>query len=369
MKRTYCSECGAKLDKQISENRERDYCSSCSTVFYSNPVPATAGVIIDSGKVLLVKRGVEPQKGKWCLPGGFLEIDEEPEKGCLREVKEETHLECEIDHLLKVCLSPNPTYKNVLLTGFVLKNFKGKAEAGDDSVDCGWFSPDALPEIAFESHLKMIRKAFSEAGRRKITEDEFGAYVITSEDHCRLAEEACKGGAKVVQYRDKKSSRKELLANSHKIREITARYGALFIVNDYIDIALITGADGVHLGQDDIPVREAASMVPEGFIIGISTHSIEQAVKAEKEGADYIGIGPVFKTPTKKDYINIGVETVKAVSEKIKIPFVAIGGLNMETIKELNGIEIRNVAMVREFQENTSGVIKELNDKLKKGEF
>jgi thiamine-phosphate pyrophosphorylase len=193
----------------------------------------------------------------------------------------------------------------------------------------------------------------------------FGAYVITSKDHVKIAAEACNGGARVIQYRDKNSSRQDMLEIADKIRQITKKFDSLFIVNDFIDIAHISGADGVHLGQDDIPVHRAREITPEGFIIGISTHSLEQAVEAEKEGADYIGIGPVFSTPTKKNYAPIGLSTVEEVLGIVNIPAVAIGGITLANIGYLIKIGVENVAMVREFQEKTLEKVKKANFLLK----
>ena len=144
-----------------------------------------------------------------------------------------------------------------------------------------------------------------------------------------------------------------MLVIAHKIREITRKYNILYVVNDYIDIALLSGADGVHLGQDDIAVSEARQMVPEGFIIGKSTHSLDQAIAAQKEGADYIGIGPVYATPTKKHYNPIGPVTVAKVIKAVDLPVVAIGGLNLKNMAELRSIGVKNIAMVRAFQKNT----------------
>ena len=193
----------------------------------------------------------------------------------------------------------------------------------------------------------------------------FGAYVITSKDHLKIAREACEGGARVIQYRDKTSTRQEILNVADKIREITKNFNSLFIVNDFIDIALLSGADGVHLGQDDIPLSRAREMVPDEYIVGVSTHSLEQALEAEGRGADYIGIGPVFSTPTKKGYNPIGLSTVKEVVRNLKRPLVAIGGLNLENISELIEIGIENVAMVRAFQEDTREKVKKVNFLLK----
>ena len=193
----------------------------------------------------------------------------------------------------------------------------------------------------------------------------FGAYVITSKDHVKIAEEACKGGARVIQYRDKSSSRRDMLEIADKLRKITKKFGSLFIVNDFIDIALISGADGVHMGQDDIPVQRAREMTPKGFIIGVSTHSLQQARKAEQGGADYIGIGPVFSTPTKKNYKPIGLATVEKVLGSVNITVISIGGINLENIDRLIEIGVRNVAMVREFQEKTLEKVKKINFSLK----
>ncbi len=193
----------------------------------------------------------------------------------------------------------------------------------------------------------------------------FGAYVITSKNHVKIAGEACKGGARVIQYRDKSSSRQDMLEIADKIRKITRKSGSLFIINDFIDIARMSGADGVHLGQDDIPIQRAREITPEGFIVGISTHSLEQAKEAEEKGADYIGIGPVFSTPTKENYTPIGLSTVEEVLRSVNIPVVAIGGINIENLVHLIKIGTRNVAMVREFQENTLEKVKKVNFSLK----
>jgi thiamine-phosphate pyrophosphorylase len=193
----------------------------------------------------------------------------------------------------------------------------------------------------------------------------FGAYVITSGKHIKIAREACEGGARIIQYRDKESSRKDMLRISDEIREITRSYGSLLIVNDFVDVALMSQADGVHLGQDDISVVRAREITPRDFIIGVSTHSLKQAIEAEKKGADYIGIGPVFSTPTKVSYSPIGLSVVKKVIESVSVPVVAIGGLDLENLDGLMEIGIRNVAMLRAFRENTRERVKKVNFLLK----
>ena len=133
---------------------------------------------------------------------------------------------------------------------------------------------------------------------------EFRLYAITGEQFhpgrelATVMEEAILGGVDIIQLRDKNSSKRELLRKAQVLRELTRKHQVPFIVNDHIDIALAVDADGIHLGQDDLPLHEARKLVGNK-IIGISTHAIEEARRAEAEGADYIGVGPVFPTKAK----------------------------------------------------------------------
>jgi thiamine-phosphate pyrophosphorylase len=140
------------------------------------------------------------------------------------------------------------------------------------------------------------------------------------------------GGIRWVQHRDKYRTRREIYEEALRLRKLTKEFNAVFIVNDYVDIAFCTDADGVHLGQDDLPIREARKIIGKKKIIGISTHNLEQAINAEKEGANYIGFGPIFKTTTKEAGEPKGTEILKEVKKKVKIPVVAIGGINLENI-------------------------------------
>jgi len=360
----YCQECGTKLESIMTEGRERMKCTSCNKVAYENPVPATAAVVFNKqGELLLVKRNVEPKRGEWCLPGGFTEIGETPEECCIRELEEETGLKGSIERIIASVPGTNPFYKSVIVTGFSINFYSGELRAGDDSDAAKFFNLNDMPGIAFKSHRDILGSYM--ADERYSTDisvlEIMGAYVITSKNHIKIAEDACSCGAKIVQYRDKSSTQVEKLKIAKSIREITRESGTLFIVNDHIDIALLSDADGVHLGQDDVSVIEARKIVPRNFIIGKSTHSIEQALAAEQDGANYIGIGPVYKTPTKEDYIPIGIETVKQVIEHIHIPFVCIGGLNFDNIKKLIDLGVKNVAMVREFQQDTAENVRKIN--------
>ncbi len=161
------------------------------------------------------------------------------------------------------------------------------------------------------------------------------------------ARAAIRGGADVIQLRDKELSAKELIRQGTPVRELTRQTEILFIVNDRLDVAVALQSDGVHLGQDDLPIDAAKRILGSKVLIGKSTHSLEQALEAEREGADYIGVGPVFATPTKPSYLPVGLELVKEVSERIKIPFVAIGGIEAGNIREVIGQGAVSVAVVR----------------------
>jgi len=358
-KKKYCPYCGKTLDAIFVENRERLVCKNCNEIIYENPIPATACVFLNrDNQLLLVKRSVDPQKGKWCLPGGFAELGESLQECCLREFYEETGLEGEISGIVNSYLSSSEEYDSIIVTGFLIKNVKNKPIAGDDAEDIRFFDFDKLPEVAFQAHKNIIEKV-----RLSLKPDikDFGAYVITSEDHIKIAQKACRSGAKVIQYRDKTSSRKEIVRIAKEIRKITKDYNCLFIINDFIDIAMIVNADGVHLGQDDIDTNGARKVLGNKFIIGISTHSLKQAIDAERSGADYIGCGPIFKTPTKENYEPVGLQLLKDVLKKVNIPVVAIGGINSENILKISNSGCKNAAMVREFQEQTEERVKYIN--------
>ena len=158
-------------------------------------------------------------------------------------------------------------------------------------------------------------------------------YVVTDEglsnglSHSEIAKLACEGGADVIQLRDKNMGKEEMLAAARSIRRITSLHGALFFVNDHPDIALLSEADGVHLGQSDMKLADALRTVG-GMLIGISVSTLEEALAAEKGGADYIGLGPIFATSSKDDAGSaVGLETLKKIRSAVKIPIVAIGGI------------------------------------------
>lgn len=154
------------------------------------------------------------------------------------------------------------------------------------------------------------------------------------------------GGAKIVQLREKQLSKKELTLMAQRFREKTKQAGMLLIINDHLDIALAVGADGVHLGQDDLPLDAARGIAAE-LLIGISTHSLDQALAAQRGGADYVNIGPIFATGTKKTPMPpLGPEAIGRIKPHLRIPFTVMGGINRDNIGQVLKAGANKVAVV-----------------------
>ncbi|MBI5576112.1 MAG: thiamine phosphate synthase [Deltaproteobacteria bacterium] len=148
--------------------------------------------------------------------------------------------------------------------------------------------------------------------------------------------EALEGGCRTFQYRDKFSPARLLLARAKRFACACREAGALFLVNDRLDVALLSGAEGCHLGQDDLPLPAARRIVPENFLLGVSTHNVSEARKAQEDGADYIGVGAVYRTMSKDDALEPrGPGLVQEVSEAVSIPTVAISGITRENAREV----------------------------------
>lgn len=163
-------------------------------------------------------------------------------------------------------------------------------------------------------------------------------------------EKAYRGGADIVQLRSKVLSDAALIRLGLKVGKIAVKYKKLFFMNDRVDLAIVTGAHGVHLGQDDMPVRTARQLARSSgrkLWIGKSTHSLAQALAAVKEGADYIGVGPVFSTPTKPRAKSVGLKFVRHAAAKVRIPWVAIGGIDAGNLESVTGSGATRIAVVR----------------------
>lgn len=162
-----------------------------------------------------------------------------------------------------------------------------------------------------------------------------------------IAKKCSASGADIIQLRDKTSDRELVLKEAFLLRKTLRNSDTLLIVNDYLDAAKIAQADGVHLGQEDTSVTTARRILGKDKIIGVSCHNLSQALKAQKNGADYIGIGPIFSTPTKPEYKAIGLKITQKLKDKMRIPFFAIGDINSNNISQVISRGAKRVALCR----------------------
>jgi thiamine-phosphate pyrophosphorylase len=175
------------------------------------------------------------------------------------------------------------------------------------------------------------------------------------------------GGAAIVQLREKEYSKKDFYHLALKFREITAVAGMLLIINDHVDVALAVEADGVHLGQEDLPLTAARKLAPE-LIIGASTHSLEEALRAQAEGADYINIGPIFPTRTKEGVKQfLGPEAIAAIRPKLQVPFTVMGGITGSNLDQVLASGARRVAMVTAITRapDIAGAVRALKERIR----
>jgi len=238
--------------------------------------------------------------------------------------------------------------------------------------------------IRFE--LYTIEKELSESCKLSALSDklsalsdklEFDIYVVTDPDvlgrrsPLEAVKQSIKGGAKIVQLRDKKAPTGQYYKWAAQIAPLCKKAGVSFIVNDYIDICMAVDADGIHLGQDDVPVSVARKLLGSGKLIGLSTHSFDQAMKGIRSGADYISIGPIFSTASKPNTKPLGLDLLKKIVKATgrspnPIPFVAIGGINNDNIADVAKSSPR-IAVIRAAigGRNIAGEVKKLRRKMK----
>ena len=170
--------------------------------------------------------------------------------------------------------------------------------------------------------------------------------ALKGRDAVEVAARAIRGGAKVIQLRDKQLMRGEVLEIARRLKEICAEKGVLFIVNDYLDIALAAGADGLHLGQEDLPLAEARRLLPIDSLIGCSATSLSQAVRAQAGGADYVAVGSIYPTLSKEKFKLVGLETLRRVRSRVSLPLIAIGGIDHTNVKEVMKAGATGVAVI-----------------------
>lgn len=186
----------------------------------------------------------------------------------------------------------------------------------------------------------------------KLDKDAMLLYVVTDRSWLgenslvNQVEATIKAGATVIQLREKNLEFEEFVKLAKEIKLITDKYKVVFIINDEVDVAVAVNADGVHIGQNDEEIKIAREKLGAGKIIGLSAHSVEEAIKAEKNGADYIGVGAMFNTSTKLDASAVTYKTLKDICNTVTIPVVAIGGISKDNILNLSGSGISGVAVI-----------------------
>ena len=181
---------------------------------------------------------------------------------------------------------------------------------------------------------------------------DYSLYLVTNSKKKRnqefldIIEESIKGGVSIVQVREKELDLIPFYEKAKAVKEITDKYNIPLIINDRLSIAIGLGADGAHVGQDDIDGSIARDILGPDRILGISAQTVEQAKKAEKDGADYIGCGAVFPTSTKEDADSVSIEEFKKIKEAVNIPVVAIGGIKIDNVKDLKGTNADGISVV-----------------------
>ncbi len=199
-----------------------------------------------------------------------------------------------------------------------------------------------------------------------------GLYVIldrptlAGRNELAIVEQVIQGGIKVIQLRDKQGCKAELLPIAQKIKALCGKSGTLLIINDYLDLALAVDADGLHIGQRDLPLPIIRRELPIDKVVGCSVNTVSQAVKAQSEGADYIAVGSIFPTPTKKGATVVGVDRLRQIRQVVSSPLVAIGGINENNISQVIAAGANSAAVISAIlsQEDVIGAVQQLKAKM-----
>jgi len=222
----------------------------------------------------------------------------------------------------------------------------------------------------YELEQKLLSKLLRQEKARRLA----GLYLILDTRFLKgrsvteVATQAIRGGVKAIQLRDKQHNKAKLLDIARSLGEICAEEEVLFIINDHLDIALAAEADGLHLGQDDLPLSEARRLLSIDKLLGCSTTTSPQAVRAQSEGADYIAVGSIYPTSSKDKYKLVGLETLRRIKKKISSPLIAIGGINETNVEEVIGSGADGVAVISAIlgEKDVEGATRKLVTKLEK---
>ncbi|MFH1169915.1 MAG: thiamine phosphate synthase [Chloroflexota bacterium] len=201
-----------------------------------------------------------------------------------------------------------------------------------------------------------------------------GLYVVVDTTalkgrrHADVTEQAIRGGAKVIQLRDKFLGKRELLPIAQELKEVCAGHNVLFIMNDYLDVALAVGADGLHVGLDDLPVKTARRLLPIDTLLGATVHTVEQAVEAQADGADHIAVSAIYPTGSKEtEEVVVGLERLHQVRQAVDLPLVAIGGIKQENVEQVMAAGADAVAVISAVlgADNVETAARQLSDRIR----
>ncbi len=343
----------------------------------TKPVPGAAVVCLKGDSVLLVQRGREPNLGRWSYPGGKIQAGETARDAARREALEETGLEVRVLDVIDVYDAIFPPYHYTVTDYLAEVETDRKPVAQSDVSDARWVPftetdqydlTEAMERVL--ARARWLREARVGAppslgmtsaesvpagitGREALRQKVRGLYVITDEtlppgrSHVETARAALEGGSGIIQLRDKRRDAGELLPATREIAALCRAAGALLIVNDRIDLALAAEADGVHLGQTDLPIEVARRILGPERLIGISVENEAQVLAAESAGADYLGVGPIYGTASKHDAGDaVGTEQIRRFKAVSDLPIVAIGGITSARLPEVRAAGAEAAAVI-----------------------
>lgn len=341
------------------------------------PVPGAAVVCLKQDCVLLVQRGREPNRGRWSFPGGKIMPGETARQAAAREALEETGVQVRVLDVVDVYDAIFPPYHYTVSDYLAVAESFDEPVPGDDVLDARWvsFSDVDRYDLTEAMYIVLDRARWMMSIREKappslgmelepvppagmvaratLLERVRGLYVITDDTlvpgrgHIEIAKAALEGGARLIQLRDKRRDAGELLPIACELRAMCAEANALFIVNDRVDLASACGADGVHLGQTDLPVSEARKLLGPGLIVGVSVENAEQVEQAEAAGADYLGVGAIYGSSSKGDAgAPVGLEQIRNFRGRTILPIVAIGGITLNRIPEVREAGADSIAVI-----------------------
>ncbi len=347
---------------------------------HPRPVAGAAVVALRGDDVLLVRRGREPRKGAWSLPGGSIEPGETAREAARREALEETGLRLIIGEVVDVFDALFPAVSDGHGYHYCVADFLARPEdpraeptPGDDAREARWVPATEVDDLGVSQAVRtVLRRALwlrehpgpsslaaadSPAGggqpRRRWAHALQGTlYAITADrgpgrGHLDVARAALAGGARIIQLRDKNAEAGALLRRARALKRLTRPAGALCVVNDRADVAFAANADGVQLGQTALAVEDARRVLGPAACIGVSVENEEQARQAEAAGADYLGVGDVYGTQSKADAgVPVGLEHLRRLRAATSLPVVAIGGITLERVPEVLAAGADSVAVI-----------------------